>query len=135
MKIETSPKITVPNRETEALKTELKRLSAEKSQIGKLAEDFESVFLEMCLGAMRSTVAKSELVDGGQGEEIFRGMLDSEYAKSMASQRSSGIAKNIEEQMVKVIEDQQKAIEKRLGISEYRKEFKGTPIQTDVKKS
>ena len=34
---------------------------------------------------------KGGLIDGGNGEDIFKGMLDSEYSKAMASQRSSGI--------------------------------------------
>ena len=44
---------------------------------------------------------KGGLIDGGNGEDIFKGMLDSEYSKAMASQRSSGIADSIEKHFCK----------------------------------
>ncbi len=88
-------------------------------QLGKLAEDFESVFLELVLKNMRNTVQKSELVDGGNGEEIFRGLLDAEYSKSLSSQKNSGIAESIEKQLVSVINEQTKVLERRLGQLQY----------------
>lgn len=69
-------------------------------QIKKLSEEFEAIFLEIVLKSMRSSVEKSGFIDGGNGEEIFETMLDSEYAKSLASQRSTGLAESIQEHLL-----------------------------------
>lgn len=47
-------------------------------------EDFAAVFWEQVLKAMRRTVPKTGLLDGGTGEEVFQGLLDGEYARQMA---------------------------------------------------
>lgn len=76
-------------------------------KIKAVARDFEAVFLELMLKSMRNTVPKSELIDGGNGEEIFRSMLDSEYAKAMSQQDSyGGIAQAIEKDLLKTMENQ-----------------------------
>lgn len=69
---------------------------ATRAQIKKVSEEFESIFLGIVLKSMRDTVGKSGLVDGGNAEDIYRSMLDEEYAAQMAEQRSTGIADNIE---------------------------------------
>jgi Rod binding domain-containing protein len=69
---------------------------ADRTEIKKVADDFESLFLNMVLKSMRETVQKSGLMDGGNAEDIYRGMLDDEYAKMMATQRTTGIADQIE---------------------------------------
>lgn len=68
--------------------------------IKKLSDEFESVFLEIVLKSMRETVDKSELTDGGNGEQIFQSMLDSEYSKSLAGQRMTGLAASIENHLL-----------------------------------
>jgi Rod binding domain-containing protein len=76
-------------------------------KIKGVARDFEAVFLELMLKSMRNTVPKSELMDGGNGEEIFRSMLDGEYAKAMSQQESYGsIAQAIEKDLLKTMENQ-----------------------------
>lgn len=70
------------------------------NKIRKLAEDFEAVFIETLVSAMRKTVDKSGLIDGGNAEDIYRSMLDSEYSKLMAAQRSTGLATAIESYMM-----------------------------------
>lgn len=69
----------------------------ERTEIKRLANEFESLFLNLVLKSMRDTIPKSELMNGGNAEDIYKGMLDDEYAKMMAEQRSTGIADNIEE--------------------------------------
>jgi flagellar protein FlgJ len=73
------------------------------AQVKKLAQDFESVFLEQMFRSMRSSVQKSGLVDGGNAEEIYTSMLDSEYAKQMSSQGNSGLAQMIERQLLQTM--------------------------------
>ncbi len=91
-----------------------------EAEIRKVAQDFESLFMEIVLKSMRSTVSKSGLVDGGNGEDIFRGMLDSEYAKSMSSQGTSGLADSIAHQMMNLVNQQAEKITVREGQSAYR---------------
>ncbi len=71
-------------------------------KIRELSEDFEAIFMQIVLKSMRQAVQKSGLIDGGNGEEIFRSMLDQEYAKSFASQRSTGLADAIERHLLGV---------------------------------
>ncbi len=99
-----------------------------KEAIRKLSEEFEGIFLEIVLKSMRETVSKSELIDGGNGEEIFQSMLDSEYAKSMAAQRSTGLATSIETHLLGMMNDsvtneidKAKIIAKYQGISQENK--------------
>lgn len=57
-----------------------------KKELEKLREaclDFESIFMEQMLKEMRKTVDKTSLTHGGQAEEIFSDLLDSERAKEM----------------------------------------------------
>jgi len=78
--------------------------AADRNQIKKSAEDFEAIFLEIFLKSMRTTVQKSGFIDGGNAEDIYRGMLDFEYSKAMAAQRGSGLAEAIERQMLRTAE-------------------------------
>ncbi len=57
-----------------------------KKELEKLREaclDFESIFMEQMLKEMRKSVDKTSLTHGGQAEEIFSDLLDSERAKEM----------------------------------------------------
>src|SRR4051812_12965951 len=78
----------------------------DRAQIKQSAEDFESLFLNIVLKSMRDTVQKSGLIDGGNAEDIYKGMLDDEYAKSMASQRNTGLADNIEAFLLQAVAGQ-----------------------------
>ncbi len=72
----------------------------EIAQVKKLAREFESIFLEQMFRSMRSSVQKSGLIDGGNAEEIYTSMLDSEYAKEMSAQGNAGLAQMIERQLM-----------------------------------
>jgi len=92
------------------------------NQIKKLAGEFESIFTELVLKSMRSSVQKGGLIDGGNGEDIFKGMLDSEYSKAMADQRSSGIADSIEKHLLQAYDPnayKTAMISKSTGMSAY----------------
>ena len=71
----------------------------DKEKIKKVASDFESLFVDMLLRSMRKTVVKSGLIDGGNAENIYQSMLDSEYSKSMSEQKVFGLAAAIERQL------------------------------------
>ena len=63
----------------------------------------ESLFVARMLKEMRSTVHKGEILNGGQTEEIFQDMLYDEYALSISKNANLGIAKNMYDQMSKIL--------------------------------
>lgn len=66
----------------------------------KVAREFEAMFVGMMLKSMRETVGKDPLTGGGRGEEIFRSMLDQEYASAIAAGGGIGLASVIEKQLL-----------------------------------
>jgi len=62
------------------------------SPLYEQCREFESIFINMMLKEMRSTVQKTGLIDGGQAEEIFSDLLYDEYAKDMAKMSGFGLA-------------------------------------------
>lgn len=108
------------------------------AKVKELAKDFEAVFLEQMLRTMRSSVQKSGLVDGGNAEEIYRSMLDGEYAKLMAGQGTSGLSQMIERQLLQTMGVKSEASEvvaKNTGRTAYQKAGSVTlqPEQKEVK--
>lgn len=79
-----------------------KKLS-EKEKLDILAREFESIFLNQMLKTMRSTVQKSELINGGSSEEIFTAMLDEEMARQMAYKQNNGLSSALVEQLSSMI--------------------------------
>lgn len=69
----------------------------DRSQIEKLSRDFEAIFVGIMLKSMRQAVPQSGFLDGGNAEDIYSSMLDAEYSSMMAEQSQAGLAKNIEE--------------------------------------
>lgn len=61
-----------------------------KALLHKATQDFESIFLDLMLGAMRKTVDKNPLVSGGRGEETFQPLLDQQFAAG-AAHRGGGL--------------------------------------------
>jgi Rod binding domain-containing protein len=103
------------------------------SKIRGSAEEFEAIFLEIMLKSMRSTVPKDGLVSGGNGEDIYRSMLDYEYAKGMASQRGSGIADTIERQLLDSMIKQVKIESPSAGHAVYKQQAQSVPLQESAK--
>lgn len=65
----------------------------------KTCQDFESIFNYQLLRSMRRTIEKSDLLHGGQGEEIYESFLDQELAQKMAGQGRDSIANLLYEQL------------------------------------
>jgi len=66
--------------------------SGQPDKLKEACRDFEAIFLKQMLSAMKKTVDKSELINGGMAEDIFDDMLYDEYAKIMAKTGSFGLA-------------------------------------------
>ncbi len=113
---------TIQNLDTSRIgKLEKKSKEAKDTEsIKKSAKEFEAIFLELVLKSMRNTVEKSDLFDGGNGEDIFRQLLDSEYAKTMADQGTTGISQAIEKQLLSAYGKTQEGIDKNNGMGVYK---------------
>jgi flagellar protein FlgJ len=66
--------------------------TAEHRKLFEACQDFEALFIKQMLNAMRKTINKTHLIDGGMAEEIFEDMLYDEYAKKMAKTAQFGLA-------------------------------------------
>jgi flagellar protein FlgJ len=88
-------------------------------EIKRLSKEFEAIFLDLVLKSMRDSLPKSDLMGGGNGEDIFRSMLDSEYAKEIANQNMTGLARNIENQLLEIANKQQKSLDSVKGRAKY----------------
>ena len=60
---------------------------------------FESLFIHQLWKAMRETVDKSGLIDGGEGEEIFTDLLDQKTSEVMARRGGIGLAEDLYRQL------------------------------------
>ena len=74
-----------PNGLTERQAGQLKKLKT-------LSKEFESFFFKEMITAMRKTVPKNELINGGNAEEIYKSMMDDRMAYQITDQGGSGIA-------------------------------------------
>lgn len=76
----------------------------ENSPLYQACLDFEAIFLEQMLKAMRKTVNKSGFLSGGFAEEVYEDMLYTEYAKSMAKSAEFGLASKLYNQLSSFID-------------------------------
>jgi flagellar protein FlgJ len=65
----------------------------------KVSREFEALFAGFMIKSMRATVGKDEITGGGHGEEVYRSLLDQEYATAIAQQGSLGLGRLIEQQL------------------------------------
>jgi flagellar protein FlgJ len=74
----------------------------QRLQAKKVSQDFEALVVGMMLKSMRETVGKDKLTGGGHGEEVYRSMLDQEYAAvSVKRGGGMGLAKMIEKDIIR----------------------------------
>lgn len=77
--------------------TEKQRLQAKK-----VSQDFEALFVGMMMKSMRSTVGKDTLTGGGHGEDVYRSLLDQEYANASVKRGGGlGLAKVLEKDIIR----------------------------------
>lgn len=69
----------------------------------KVSQDFEALFLNQLIGAMRSTVSREDsLIPQSTGERAYQAMLDTEYSKQMAASEQIGLSKMVYEHLLRV---------------------------------
>jgi flagellar protein FlgJ len=122
MKIQTSQTPTIiPERSLEGSgkTTQSDNNADESAKLKGVAKDFESIFVGIMLKSMRDSVQKSGLLDGGNGEDIFRELLDQEYSKSISAQGDSSIATAIEREMKSLLSSNSQ--DKKTAVKAYEK--------------
>tara|TARA_Y100001968_G_C19054048_1_gene570551 strand:+ start:220 stop:675 length:456 start_codon:yes stop_codon:yes gene_type:complete len=60
-------------------------LDEKRAALREASRQFEAVFMNQMISAMRKTVGEGGILNKSNGESIFEGMLDEEWAKKMAS--------------------------------------------------
>lgn len=80
--------------------TAQQKSAKERAAAHKVARDFEALMIGMMLKSMRATVSEDKLTGGGHGEEMYRSLLDQEYANAAAARGGLGLAQAIERQLV-----------------------------------
>lgn len=74
--------------------------SADKTKAA--AKDFEAVFISQMMSHMFEGVETDPVFGGGQGEDMFRGMLVQEYGKQMAQGQGIGISDQLQKMMIQM---------------------------------
>lgn len=75
----------------------------QKAALKQVSREFEALFVGMMLKSMRSTVGTDSLTGGGRGEEVYRSLLDQEYAMEIARGGGLGLGTMLEEQLARHI--------------------------------
>jgi flagellar protein FlgJ len=73
------------------------------NQLKEAARLYEAQFLRQMVKGLRATVPESDLVPKSQGERIFQGMLDEQYADQWAAEGGVGLADMIYRQMREIL--------------------------------
>lgn len=67
------------------------RIKGEEARLRAATELLEGVFYQQMFMAMRSTVPEGGMMSGGQGEEMFTGLLDERMAEAAALRSDGGL--------------------------------------------
>ncbi len=102
-----APTIDAVNRETQIF-NDIKKSGGEKSQLKKVSQEFESIFITQMLNMMDKTVDEEGGIFGkGKYMDNFKSFIYSEMGREMAQnpRTTFGFAKQIYEQMEKYTVD------------------------------
>jgi flagellar protein FlgJ len=71
----------------------------EEKRLHQAVKQLEGVFVEQLFKAMRQTVPKDGLTDGGAGEEMFSGLFDQAVAEKAPAQWKHGVGEALYQQL------------------------------------
>ncbi|MBP2311916.1 rod-binding protein [Azospirillum soli] len=77
---------------------------ATRAKIRKSANEFETMFVNQMLGHMLDSVPVDDTFGGGQGEEMFRSMLNEQYGKQITGRGGLGIADQVYRELLRAQE-------------------------------
>ncbi len=80
--------------------------SKDQKKIETAAREFEAVFISEMMKPMYEGLETDGMFGGGQAEKIFRSVMLQEYGKIMSQTGRVGIAPHIQEEMIKLQEQQ-----------------------------
>lgn len=84
----------------EAATGQLRAAGSDPRALRRAAQEFEGFFLSMMMEQMFAGIETDGPFGGGQGEKVFRSLLNQEYGKAIASQGGVGIADTVYRQML-----------------------------------
>jgi flagellar protein FlgJ len=67
----------------------------------KVAKQFEGLFINQMVSAMRKTVAKGGLVPESNAERVYQSMLDNQYSEKMADTEQLGLSQMIYDHLLR----------------------------------
>lgn len=73
----------------------------EEAQLRGVSKQFEAVFIDQMVSAMRKTVQSGGLIPEGSAEKTYRAMLDSEYSGTLAESGQIGLSQMIYEHLLR----------------------------------
>jgi peptidoglycan hydrolase FlgJ len=77
--------------------------SNEDAKLRAVSKQFESIFVNQLVNAMRQTVNKEGgFLPEGPGEKVWQSMLDSEYAGKIADSNQLGFSNMVYEQLKRI---------------------------------
>ena len=77
--------------------------AAENPAVRDVSRQFEALFLNQLVGAMRKTVSKEgSLIPESNAERTYQAMLDSEYATQMAATDQVGLSRLVYDHLMAV---------------------------------
>jgi flagellar protein FlgJ len=68
-------------------------------QLEGACSEFESLFIYYLLKEMRATIPKSGFLDGGNAQEFYTSMLDSQLARDLSSKGGIGLSSILLDQL------------------------------------
>jgi len=72
---------------------------SEREQLKQAAQQFEAIFVRQMLATARNTDFGGNDLFGGEGDQTFREMRDSQFAQIASESGTLGLAKSIEAQL------------------------------------
>ncbi len=70
-------------------------------EVRKVAKQFESLFVNQMISAMRKTVVKGGIVPESNAERVYQSMLDSQYSEKMADTEQLGLSQLIYDHLLR----------------------------------
>lgn len=81
-----------------------RKLNKDETQLKEVTEEFEAIFIKILLDSMDKTVDReSDMFYGGNSEDIFRSMLNTERSKQMAKASNFGISESLYNQLSRTL--------------------------------
>lgn len=75
---------------------------AEDPALRKVSQQFEALFVNHLVSAMRKTVTKGSFIPESHAERVYQGMLDSEYSQRMAESNQLGLSQLLYEHLLRM---------------------------------